>query len=54
MSAQLEQVKALAAKAQAAQPWELKPVVLALVAAIIEWMNQQEEVKNGSENTKSS
>lgn len=53
MSAQLEQVKALAAKAQAANAWELKPVIVALVVAIIEWMTQQEEVKNGSENTES-
>lgn len=49
MSAQIDQVKALAAKAQAAQPWDLKPVLLALVAAIIEWMDQCER---SSENGK--
>lgn len=43
MSAQLAQVKALAAQVQSAQPWEMKSKVLALVAAIIEWMEQQEE-----------
>lgn len=47
MSAKLEQVKALAAKAQAASMLELKPVILALVAAIIEWMEQEEENGKG-------
>ena len=47
MSAQLEIVKVLAAKAQAAQPWELKPVLLAFVSAIINWMEEQ-EAANGN------
>lgn len=42
MSAQLEIVKGLAAKAQAAQVWELRPILLALLAAVIEWMEGQE------------
>lgn len=46
MSAQLELVKQLAAKAQAAPPWELKPVLLALAAAMIEWMEQNEKGEN--------
>lgn len=50
---QLEIVKNLAAQVQAAQPWELKAKVLALTAAIIEWMEQHEGSGNGKNDTKS-
>ena len=42
MSQQLEIIKSLAAKAQAAHVYELKPVLLTLVAAMIEWMEEEE------------
>ncbi len=47
MSDQLEIIKSLAAKAQAAHAFELKPILMALVAAMIYWMEKQEEEKNG-------
>ena len=47
MSQQLEIIKSLAAKAQAAHAFELKPVLMALVEGMIFWMQQQEEEKNG-------
>lgn len=49
MSTELETVKQLAAKAQGAQPWDLKPILLALIAAIINWMEKHEEQHHGNE-----
>lgn len=48
MSAQLQVVKKLAAKAQAANMFELQSVLTALVAAMIDWMEQQEEKNDGT------
>lgn len=47
MSAQLQAVKTLAAKAQAANMFELRAILVALFAVVIEWMEQQEEKNNG-------
>lgn len=48
MSDELKNIKKLAEKAQAAQPWDLKPVLLDLVGAIISWMEKQEGGNNGN------
>lgn len=47
MSAELETIKRLADKAASCQPWDLKPVLLALMAAIVDWMEKSEVKKNG-------
>lgn len=44
MSEKLQRVKILAGHAMTAKPWELQGVLVALLAAIIDWM---EDIENG-------